>query len=144
MVYGLQYEHFTEESIERFHTVDWVVTPQADRMGIRLGGSALGFKSSSRDRRHVLGGNAPSNIPTEGNPLGSIQCPAGDELIVIGPDGPCEGGYAKLGTVIRADFPLLAQMKPGDLVRFEPVSLDTAYSELDSQMAMLEDDLEVV
>ncbi len=144
MVYGLQYEFFTEESIERFHTADWVVTPQADRMGIRLRGSGLRFKSSSGDPRHALGGNDPSNIPTEGNPLGSIQCPAGDELIVIGPDGPCEGGYAKLGAVIRADFPLLAQMKPGERVRFEPVSMDTAYSELDFQMAMLKADLEVV
>jgi allophanate hydrolase subunit 2 len=85
-----------------------------------------------------MGGRDPSNIPTEGNPLGSIQCPSGSQLIIIGPDGPCEGGYAKVGTIISADFHLLGQVMPEDKVTFHPVSLQQAYEALDMQKSLLE------
>jgi len=38
--------------------------------------------------------------------------------IVLGPDRPVTGGYAKIATVVPADFPLLAQARPGTAVRF--------------------------
>ena len=58
-------------------------------------------------------------------------------MIVLGPDGPCEGGYAKLGTVITADFYLFGQMMQGDEVVFEPVSLAKAYEALYQQNSMV-------
>lgn len=134
VVYGLQYDFFTEESIRDFVSVTWAVTNKMDRTGLRFSGPALKF----RDRTgKALGGVDPSNIPTEGNPLGCIQCPAGPELIVLGPDGPCEGGYAKMATVIKADFYLLAQMAEGDEVKFVPVPLDEAYEALYRQESLL-------
>jgi allophanate hydrolase subunit 2 len=36
-------------------------------------------------------------------------------------DHQTTGGYPKVGTVIQADIPLLAQCLPGDRVRFESV-----------------------
>ena len=61
--------------------------------------------------------------------MGSIQCPSETEMIVIGPDGPCEGGYAKIGTVITADFHLLGQVAQrleigGRMVVFVEVARD--------------------
>lgn len=144
IVYGLQYELFTEESLERFESATWTVTSQTNRMGIRLQGPALEFKHRTGSQLHELGGRDLSNIPTEGNPLGSIQCPAGSELIIIGPDGPCEGGYAKLGTIISADFFLLGQIRPGDKLRFKSVPLEEAYKELHMQKSIFEEDLETI
>lgn len=41
-------------------------------------------------------------------------------------DHQTTGGYAKIATVISCDLPLLAQTKPGDTVRFAPVSIQEA------------------
>jgi biotin-dependent carboxylase-like uncharacterized protein len=142
ILYGLQYKFFTGESLEVFESENWLVTPESNRMAIRLQGQPLKFRQPSGSQRRGLGGRDPSNIPTEGNPLGSIQCPAGPELIVIGPDGPCEGGYAKIGTIISADFFLLGQIRPGNQVRFRSVSLEEAYRELHRQKSMYEKNLE--
>ena len=38
------------------------------------------------------------------------------------------GGYTKIATVISSDLPALAQAVPGDTVRFEAVSLETAHA----------------
>jgi allophanate hydrolase len=111
-------------------------------MAILLHGQPLKFRQPSGSQLRGLGGRDPSNIPTEGNPLGAIQCPAGPELIVIGPDGPCEGGYAKIGTIISADFYLLGQVRPGDTVRFRSISLEEAYRELWTHKAIFEEILE--
>lgn len=144
VVYGLQCKLFTEESLERFELETWSVTHETNRMAIRLVGPALEFRQPSGSQLRGIGGRDPSNIPTEGNPLGAIQCPAGPELIIIGPDGPCEGGYAKLGTIISADFCLLAQIRPGDKIRFESVPLEEAYRELYRQNSIYKKDLETI
>ena len=143
VVYGLQYKLFTEKSLKRFELETWSVAHQTNRMAIRLQGPALEFKQRPGSQFRGIGGRDPSNIPTEGNPLGTIQCPAGPELIIIGPDGPCEGGYAKLGTIISADFYLLSQIRPGDKIRFKPVSLEEAYGELYRQNSIFKEDLEL-
>lgn len=144
VVFGLQYSLFTEESLMCFESETWSVAPETDRMAIRLQGPALEFKTPFGSQLHGIGGRDPSNIPTEGNPLGAIQCPAGPELIIIGPDGPCEGGYAKLGTIISADFYLLSQIKPGDKIRFKSVTLEEGYRELYRQKALYKKELELV
>jgi biotin-dependent carboxylase-like uncharacterized protein len=130
IVYGLQDKRFTESSLKRFESSTWTVTSEADRVGVRLKGFPLKFKTSVGPPLKKLGGIEPSNIATEGNPLGSIQFPGEDQIIIIGPDGPCEGGYVKLGTIISADFYLLGQVMPGDQVKFKSVTLDEAYQEL--------------
>jgi len=97
IIYGLQFESFTGSSLKLFESTSWTVTSESDRMGIRLKGQTLEFNQNVHPNARQIGGGEPSNITTEGNPLGSIQVPGGAQLIIIGPDGPCEGGYAKLG-----------------------------------------------
>jgi len=53
---------------------------------------------------------------------------------VLGPDRPVTGGYAKIATVIGADFPLLARAAAGAVVRFRAVPLAEAL-EARSRMA---------
>lgn len=134
IIYGQQDKMFTESSLLQFESETWTVTPEIDRMGIRLQGPTLEFK----ERFCSVGGSDPSNIISEGNPLGAIQYPGKSTLIIIGPDGPCDGGYTKLGTTISADLFLLAQIMPGDKVTFQPVTLEEAYKELYMQNSIFE------
>ena len=41
-------------------------------------------------------------------------------------DHQTTGGYAKIATVISSDLPLLGQLKPGDSLRFEKISMEKA------------------
>ena len=48
-------------------------------------------------------------------------------------DRQTTGGYTKIATVISADFRLLGQLKAGDKVRFEKVSIAQAQEALLNQ-----------
>jgi allophanate hydrolase subunit 2 len=52
-------------------------------------------------------------------------------------DRQTTGGYAKIANVISADFRILAQLKAGDKVRFEKVSIAAAQEALLAQRATL-------
>ena len=54
-------------------------------------------------------------------------------------DRQTTGGYPKLGCVISADLPLLAQLKAGDKVRFRPVSAAAAQAVFRRQRKALDD-----
>jgi len=41
-------------------------------------------------------------------------------------DRQTTGGYPRIGNVISVDLPLLAQLKPGDYVTFEKISMEEA------------------
>jgi biotin-dependent carboxylase-like uncharacterized protein len=133
ILFGLQEELFDAQTIQHFGEKKWTVTDRVNRVGLRLGGQEVKYQISAGINDSGIGGINPSNIPTEGNPMGSIQCPSETELIVIGPDGPCEGGYAKIGTIITADFHLLGQVKPGDDIFFRPIGYGEAYRALYEQ-----------
>ena len=47
---------------------------------------------------------------------------AGGKPVVMLADHQTVGGYAKIGTVIRPDIAVLAQLKPGEAVGFKPVT----------------------
>ena len=57
--------------------------------------------------------------------MGSIQVPNGQPIVMMA-DRQTTGGYVKLGCVITADLPLMAQRRPGDRVRFVPVTVEEA------------------
>lgn len=90
----------------------WRVGDQSNRMGIRLEGQGLP-RIAAADR-----------ISTPVAP-GAVQV-AGDQLIVLGVACGTMGGYPHVAHVISADLDRLAQLRPGDMVRFEPVALDDA------------------
>jgi KipI family sensor histidine kinase inhibitor len=100
---GPQWHFFA--SPDDFFDREFRVTPSSDRRGLRLHGPALALA-----RR--------ADIPSEGTALGAVQVPGDGMPIVLGPDRPVTGGYAKIATVAPADFPLLAQSRPGTAVRF--------------------------
>ncbi len=88
--------------------------PQSDRMGIRLGGSKL-----------VRIGGAGELVSTAVAP-GTVQVPADGQPIILMADAQTLGGYPQAANVISVDLPLVAQLRPGDRVRFVEVPLDEA------------------
>ena len=123
VIIGLASYRLTEASMDEFLTVEWTVTPDADRVGYRYKGGELTFV----EREQPAGaGSDPANVVDFGYPIGSIQVPGGVEPIVLMNDAVTGGGYATIGTVISADRDKLAQTKTNDKTRFRSVDLDEA------------------
>jgi antagonist of KipI len=57
---------------------------------------------------------------------GSIQVTSNGQCIILGMDGQTIGGYPKIGQVISADLDTLGQLRPGERVHFQRVSLEEA------------------
>ncbi len=112
---GPQDFHFTKKGFETFLSESYRVTPQCDRMGIRLEGPPIERRSDVEE-----------SIISEGLIPGAIQVPGdGKPMIVL--TELVTGGYTKIATVISVDLPRVAQLKPGDCVRFETVSITEAH-----------------
>jgi allophanate hydrolase subunit 2 len=87
--------------------------PQSDRMGARLYGARV---------EHTRG----HDIISDGIAMGSIQVPGDGQPIVLLSDRQSTGGYTKIATVCSFDIGRLAQVRPGQRLRFAAVGLDEA------------------
>lgn len=118
---------FKQESIEMFFSQAWRVSYKASRFGVRYIGPKFNFKPrpSHQVKRDPKGD--PSNIPSQGVPLGAIEIAGGEEPIAIGVDGPSSTGYAMIAAIISADMWKIGQSKPDDLTFFKQVGIDEAY-----------------
>jgi antagonist of KipI len=114
-VAGPQDDHF-DEGLETLFQSEFMVTPRADRMGYRLQGTPIKHR-----------GNMPKSIISEPTMPGGIQVPADGQPIILLVE-QAVGGYAKIATVISTDLRHIAQAVPGDSVKFESVTLETAHA----------------
>jgi allophanate hydrolase subunit 2 len=90
---------------------DWTVSPESNRVGLRLGGQPL--------TRASVGGTA-EELPSEGVVAGAVQVPASGLPVVFLADHPVTGGYPVVAVVLDADLDRLAQVRPGERLRFVP------------------------
>ncbi len=118
---GPQNHHFTEKGFRTFWTTSYQVTPQCDRMGVRLEGPKIERRSDVEE-----------SIISEGLISGAIQVPGDGKPIIILTE-LVTGGYTKIATVISTDLTKVAQLKPGDQVHFEPISIEEAHELLREQ-----------
>jgi biotin-dependent carboxylase-like uncharacterized protein len=88
------------------------VTPASNRMGLRLHGVPLPLPGRELVSEPVC--------------PGSVQVTRDGQTVILGVDGQTIGGYPKIAQVIGADLDLLGQLRPGDRIRFQPVTLDVA------------------
>ena len=114
VVLGPQNDYFTRHGIDTFLTSEYIITPQADRMGYRLKGLPIEHKRGA-------------DILTDATPPGSIQVPGDGMPIILLADGQTTGGYSKIAVVTSTDQDLLAQARPGDRVRFQRVTITEAH-----------------
>ena len=124
VVLGPQDDYFTDAGIQTFLSEVYSVTAEFDRMGCRLEGAVI---------QHKEGGD----IISDGIAFGAIQVPSSGQPIIMLGDRQTTGGYTKIANVISADFRILAQLKQGDKVRFEKVSVKAAQDALLTQRAAL-------
>ncbi len=83
----------------------YTVAGEADRIGVRLEGPRL--------VRAVT-----EELPSEGVVLGAVQVPTDGRPLVFLRDHPTTGGYPVVAVVRRDDLDRVAQLRPGDAVRF--------------------------
>lgn len=120
---GLYDHHLSAAGLERLLTSEWVLTPVADRMGLRYSGPGVEWK----DGEQPFGaGQDPSNIVDAGYAVGSIQIPGGTQPIILHRDAVSGGGYAMVATVISADMDLVARCSPGTKTHFVAVTMEQA------------------
>lgn len=122
IVTSVQWFDFTEASCAAFVSEPFRISPESERMGYRLQGPHITL-------------TRPRQMISEAATFGTIQVPAGGQPIVLMADRQTTGGYPKIAYVASIDLPILAQMGPGDTVRFEIISLEHA-QELDAGRAM--------
>lgn len=119
---GPQEDHFAPEAIAAFLNGEWETTPEQDRMGMRLRGTPLAHANA-----------AAADIVSDAVTPGTIQVPANGLPIVLLADSQTVGGYPKIATVISADLPRLAHLKPGTRLSFQAVSGAQARQALQDQ-----------
>ena len=114
IIEGPQLTELDDASRALFLGDSFRIAPDSDRMGFRLTGHTLRLTTS----REML---------SSGVTAGTIQLPPGGAPIVLMADRQTTGGYPRLGDVIAADLPLMAQLRPGDSVRFALTQLGVAH-----------------
>lgn len=105
VVLGPRADWFQPEAIDILVRRRFEVTADCDRIGVRLSGPAL-----PRLIREELA--------SEGVVEGSLQAPPDGRLTLFGPDHPVTGGYPVIAVVPSPALALVAQLRPGQGVRF--------------------------
>ncbi|NRS51814.1 biotin-dependent carboxyltransferase family protein [Brevibacillus sp. HB2.2] len=117
VIQGEQFADFSEKSRRSFFEQTYQVSPQSDRMGYRLTGPALELTQSIE-------------LISAAVTIGTIQVPPNGQPIILMADRQTIGGYPKIGYVPTIDLPIVAQLRPGEKIHFQEISLRDAQKEL--------------
>ncbi|WP_105972426.1 5-oxoprolinase subunit C family protein [Streptomyces geranii] len=98
----------------RLFDAPFTVSPQSNHIGLRLHGSTV-------PRRVTQG-----ELLSRGVPIGAVEVPAGDELLVLHRGRGVTAGYPVLAVVTATGLSALGQVRPGQTVRFRHRTLDQA------------------
>jgi antagonist of KipI len=113
-VRGADWSRFDDVTIDRFTIHEFSVSPDSDRMGVRLDGPEL----KRQDETDLI---------SEAVAPGTIQVPPNGKPILLLGDCQTIGGYPKIVHVITVDLGIAAQFRAGDGVRFFEVLLQDAH-----------------
>ena len=102
---GPRRDWFTTDTVHTLTAEPYAVTADSNRVALRLEGAPL-----ERSRHDEL--------PSEGIVLGAVQVPSSGRPLVFLNDHPTTGGYPVLGVVHPEDLDAVAQLRPGEPVRF--------------------------
>jgi allophanate hydrolase len=115
VVPGPQTAFFSPAEIARFQTTAFHKDARANRMGARLIPEGADFHSES-------GLSVISEVITPGD----IQVPGDGAPFVLLSECQTTGGYPRLGTVLPADLPRVAQASAGAVLRFRLIPPEEA------------------
>jgi KipI family sensor histidine kinase inhibitor len=109
VVMGPRTDWFTPEALTLLAAQAWQVTPQSNRVGLRLRGDA------PLARAHM------QELPSEGTALGAIQVPPNGQPVLFLADHPLTGGYPVIGAVAPYHLDRAGQIPIGATLRFNPI-----------------------
>ena len=118
-VRGPHFEMLSGADQHAFVSASFEISPRSDRMGYRLGGPGLSAGSGE--------------LLSMGVTWGTVQLPPSGQPIILMADRQTTGGYPNIATVITADLPRVAQLKPGDSITLSEVDVDGAQQILRDQ-----------
>lgn len=98
-------EWFGGAGLARLTGQDWLVTPQSNRVGMKLQGDPI-----ERVR--------PGELPSSGIVTGAIQVPPAGLPVLFLADHPVTGGYPVIAVVVPEDLDTAAQIPIGGSIRF--------------------------
>ncbi|MBS0454236.1 MAG: 5-oxoprolinase/urea amidolyase family protein [Proteobacteria bacterium] len=107
---GPRTDWFTPEALALLGTQAWTVTPQSDRVGVRVQGET------------ALTRAVAAELPSEGTALGAIQVPASGQPVIFMADHPLTGGYPVIGCIAPWHLDLAGQIPVGARIRFHVVA----------------------
>lgn len=101
---GPRADWVTDAALVALFERDWRLSPNSDRVGARLDGSPI-------ERR-------AGELVSEPTVAGAMQLPPSGLPTILLADRPVTGGYPVIAVATRASLDRLAQVRPGQVVRF--------------------------
>jgi biotin-dependent carboxylase-like uncharacterized protein len=105
LLQGPRADWFTDVASTTLFDAEWHLSEQADRIGARLTGPALERRRSGE-------------LASEATVAGSIQVSGDGQPTILLADRPVTGGYPVIAIVAPASLDAVAQLRPGQAVRF--------------------------
>lgn len=121
---GREWIQLTDTSRRDLLQNNFIIHPHSDRMGYQLKGVPLNRKQEAE-------------LISSGVNFGTIQLLPDGHLIILMADHQTTGGYPRMGHVIGAHWPKLAQLCPSDAIQFKMVDQRIAEDLLFSQQQEL-------
>lgn len=100
----------------KLFTAQFRINAASNRQGLRLEGPGL---TIANPRERISEPVLP----------GTVQLPPDGQAIVLLADAQTVGGYPRIGHVAKVDWPRLAQLRPGDCLRFQAIDLAAAQAQ---------------
>jgi biotin-dependent carboxylase-like uncharacterized protein len=110
IVFGPRTDWFTPDAVELLCSQPWVVTPQSNRVGIRLAGEVPLARANHAE------------LPSEGTARGSIQVPPSGQPVLFLADHPLTGGYPVIASVATHHLDRAGQIPVNARVRFKSMA----------------------
>ncbi|RQO57198.1 allophanate hydrolase [Paucibacter sp. KBW04] len=110
IVLGPRDDWFSQEALDLLCSQAWQVTPQSNRIGLRLAGE------------QALQRSVQQELPSEGTAWGAIQVPANGQPVLFLADHPLTGGYPVIANVASYHLDLAGQIPVHAWLKFRPVT----------------------
>ncbi|WP_322894363.1 MULTISPECIES: biotin-dependent carboxyltransferase family protein [unclassified Yoonia] len=128
MMPGPQTDLFDEATLRAFLAAEFQRSPRGNRQGVRLDHDSAKFAAQG-------GLSVTSDLIVPGD----VQMTGDGVPFVLLAECQTIGGYPRIGSVIPADLPRVAQAAPGTALRFDMLSVEDADATAQSDAARLRD-----
>ena len=109
IVLGPRTDWFTPDALALLCSQSWAVTPQSNRVGIRLAGEVPLARANHAE------------LPSEGTAHGALQVPPSGQPVLFLADHPLTGGYPVIASVATHHLDRAGQIPVNARVRFNPI-----------------------